>query len=90
MSLTFSDGKPIEGSWIHISSATPPFAVVVREGIVTSPIRTISLVTLATFGLFALCGNAKAAEGGGSHYLPGTVGDITIAHIRLVTRRLAR
>ena len=46
----------------------------------TSPIRTISLVTLATFGLFALCGNAKAAEGGGCHYLPGTVGDITIAN----------
>ncbi len=42
-------------------------------------INTISLVILATLGFFALCGNAKAAEGGGSHYLPGTVGDIAIA-----------
>ncbi len=31
-------------------------------------INTISLVILATLGFFALCGNAKAAEGGGSHY----------------------
>jgi hypothetical protein len=42
-------------------------------------INTISLAILAALALFAIGGSAEAAEGGGSHYLPGTVGDIALA-----------
>jgi hypothetical protein len=41
--------------------------------------KTIAIGVLAMLAVFARGGNAEAAEGGGSHYLPGTAGDILIA-----------
>ena len=42
-------------------------------------VNTRSLVILTALAAFTLGGSAEAAEGGGSHYLPGTAGDIAIA-----------
>lgn len=41
--------------------------------------KSIAIILLATYALFAHGVDAMAAEGGSSHYLPGTLGDIGLA-----------
>jgi hypothetical protein len=53
--------------------------VVAEEDVVTKQINMSLLFLLALLSTVFPGGTAKAAEGAGSHYLPGTAGDIAIA-----------
>jgi hypothetical protein len=69
----------LEDSIWEIPAERSPLTVVEEKDVVSIQKVTILVFLLALLSTVTLGGSARAAEGGSSHYLPGTVGDIAIA-----------